>query len=144
MPRSEHVSTGPRRAVLLLAVILGVLAMHHVATSLPAPAAHRSAQSAQSAMQPDPAASATDHAPTPPAGHGEGGGHADDQHMLAACLAVLGGGVALLLVLLLFGVPVATVGLAARVRDIRLRAGRGPPFASRTSTRLATLCLLRV
>ncbi|MFD1811609.1 DUF6153 family protein [Rhodococcus gannanensis] len=141
MPRSEHVSTGPRRAVLLLALALGVLAMHHVATSLPASAAH---SPTQSVMQSNPAAPATDHSATPPADHGDGGDHSGGQHMLASCLAVLAGGVALLLVLLLFGVPAATGGPVARVRDFRMRAGRGPPFAPDTSTRLATLCLLRV
>jgi hypothetical protein len=137
MTRDIQSSTGPRRAVLLLAMILGILAMHHVATAMPV-SSHDSA--------PGIAAAAVVDAVTDPAmpDHEGGGGHGGDQHMFAACLAVVSAGVVLVLVLLLFGTFTGTGIGGDRRRVIPVRSGRGPPFARPTSTRLATLCLLRV
>ncbi|WP_137875326.1 DUF6153 family protein [Rhodococcus sp. Q] len=136
MTRDIQSSTGPRRAVLLLAVILGILAMHHVATAMPV-SSHDSA--------PGIAAAAVVEAVTDPAmpDH-EGGGHGGDQHMFAACLAVVSAGVVLVLALLLFGTFTGTAIGGDRRRVIPVHSGRGPPFARPTSTRLATLCILRV
>lgn len=139
MTRDIQSSTGPRRAVLLLAVILGILAMHHVATAMPV-SSHDST--------PGIAAAAVVEGVTDPAmpDHEGGGGHGGDQHMFAACLAVVSAGVVLVLALLLFGTfPGTGTGTGDdRRRVIPVRSGRGPPFARPTSTRLATLCLLRV
>lgn len=126
-------SAAPRRAVLLLAMILGVLAMHHVATTVTsAPMTHTAVAVAD---QLDPAA--------PPA-HGDSGGHDGGQHMLAACPAVLTAGVALLVVLWLFGTLVGPGAVGGRSHSIGVRHGRGPPFAPPTANRLARLCILRV
>lgn len=133
MPGSLAARSGPPRAVLLLAVILGVLAMHHVATAVPAAAQPHPAAHVEVAL---PAADA----PLPDHDGGHGGG----QHMLAACLAVLTTGAALLLTLLLFGVVTDPGGGPDRRRPAPVRVGRGPPFPRPTSRRLAALCLLRV
>lgn len=130
MARIHPTSSRPRRAVLLLAVILGILAMHHVAATAPA------ALAAPVAVVEHAAAAAGDH--------GDTGGHTGEQHMLAACLAVLTAGVALLLVLILFGVVTDAGAPRDRRRAAAMRFDRGPPFARPTSERLAALCLLRV
>ncbi|MGW0044617.1 DUF6153 family protein [Rhodococcus sp. NPDC003348] len=138
MSRTITTRTGPLRAVLLLAVILGVLAMHHVATA--------AATAAPPAVEH--VAVASDQVPAGPTAdmpdHGDSGGHSGEQHMLAACLAVLTAGVALLLVLMLFGVVTDSGARRDRRRAVPVRFGRGPPFARPTSERLAALCLLRV
>ncbi len=129
MARPVTIRPGPRRAVLLLAVILGILAMHHVATVMPhAPAAH--------------AAVVMDDHPTGPTG--DDSSHDSVQHLLAACLAVLTAGVALLLLLIAIGVVADSGTRRAPARPTTVRFDRGPPFARPTSRRLAELCLLRV
>lgn len=133
MVRPATTRTGPQRAILLLAVVLGILAMHHVATAATIPAAPPSAPHTV-------AAGPTTQMPD----HGDTDGHSGDQHMLAACTAVLTVGVALLLVLMLFGVATETTSHRDRRRDAVVRSGRGPPFAPPTSVRLAALCVLRV
>lgn len=133
MSRPITTRTGPHRAVLLLAVILGVLAMHHLATAMPA-------MPAMSQV-----ATTVDHetVPTPPDDGGTGG-HSGDQHMFGACLAVTTAGVVLLLVLMLIGVSTDSGDGRDRRGDVPVRVGRGPPFAPPTAKRLAALCLLRV
>ncbi|MFF0815463.1 DUF6153 family protein [Rhodococcus sp. NPDC003318] len=132
MSRPITTRTGAHRAVLLLAVILGVLAMHHVATTTTA------------AATPAAAHVTTDHPGAGMPDHDGTGGHSDGQHMLATCLAVLSSGVALLVVLMLFGVITDPGTRPDRRRVVPAGFGRGPPFARPTSTRLAALCLLRV
>ncbi|MFD4291983.1 DUF6153 family protein [Rhodococcus sp. NPDC058532] len=129
MARTSMLGTGPRRAVLLLAVVLGLLAMHHVAASAPAHAAPAAAVEHDGDRSPD---------------RDGGGGHSGGQHMLATCLAVLTAGIALLVALTLFGVVTDPGGGRDRRRIVPARFDRGPPFAAPTSVRLASLCLLRV
>ncbi|MFC7447132.1 hypothetical protein [Rhodococcus daqingensis] len=154
-------------ALLLGALVFGLLAMHHVAAAvqqggqahvpraatstpamdahLPSPAHAAMTRSTSPAIAPDrptshPEASAHAAAPTDqqPADHP--GGH----HMLNACVAVLLSAVLLAMSLIAFGLPSGAGPRIFRGRSAVARTGRGPPFAAPTSNRLATLCLLRV
>ncbi|MFC9786189.1 DUF6153 family protein [Rhodococcus sp. NPDC127528] len=121
---------GLARAVLLVAVVLGILAMHHVAASA-APAA----MSAEHPVAMVADITTGDHTPA---------GHAGDHHMLNACLAILLAGTLLLLTLVLLGLAPDAATRAGVLRRVTAGSGRGPPFARATSNRLALLSILRV
>ncbi|MGW6375829.1 hypothetical protein ACWFRB_07150 [Rhodococcus sp. NPDC055112] len=153
-------------ALLLGALVCGLLAMHHVAAAVQAhgstaavsaPAADTHDAGApvtahgamtgfeSTAMAPDRPASdpgTSAHAAAPadqrPADHT--GGH----HMLNACVAVLLSAVLLAMSVIAFGLPSGAGTRIRRGRSAVTYTGRGPPFAAPTSNRLATLCLLRV
>ncbi|MFI6429942.1 hypothetical protein [Rhodococcus oryzae] len=148
-------------ALLLGALVFGLLAMHHVAAavketrqahgsrvavSAPAMDMHgamvRSASTDMAAdRQPShaetsaPAAAPSDQQPAD---------HTGGHHMLNACVAVLLSAVLLAMSLIAFGLPSGAGTRMRRGRSAVTYTGRGPPFAVPTSNRLATLCLLRV
>jgi hypothetical protein len=166
----DRLRVAPQRAalscaLLLGALVFGLLAMHHVAAAVQAhgsptavsahavdtrdagvpSAAHGAMTGSESnAMAPDRPASLPETsahaAPTDqhPADHG--GSH----HMLNACVAVLLSAVLLAMSLIAFGLPSGAGLRMRRGRSAVTYTGRGPPFAVPTSNRLATLCLLRV
>ncbi|SEL87431.1 DUF6153 family protein [Rhodococcus maanshanensis] len=139
-------------ALLLGALVCGLLAMHHVAAAVQvggqahgSPAAVSVAHEAMTGFEPTSVAQHPDtsaHAAAPadqrPADHT--GGH----HMLNACVAVLLSAVLLAMSLIAFGLPSGAGTRMRRGRSAVTYTGRGPPFAAPISNRLATLCLLRV
>jgi hypothetical protein len=162
----DRLRSAPQRvalscALLLGALVCGLLAMHHVAAAVQNAGQAHGPRAAVSA----PAATAHD-AGTPSAAHAERTGHqpaalessvhaaapADPRpadhtgghHMLNACVAVLLSAVLLAMSLIAFGLPSGAGTRMRRGRSAVTYTGRGPPFAAPTSNRLATLCLLRV
>jgi hypothetical protein len=147
-------------ALLLGALVFGLLAMHHVAAatqdagqahgsaSASAPAMNMHAAMARSAS-PDMAADrlpshAETSAPVAAPADQQPADHTGGHHMLNACVAVLLSAVLLAMSLIAFGLPSGAGLRMRRGRSAVTYTGRGPPFAVPTSNRLATLCLLRV
>ncbi|MFC4605687.1 DUF6153 family protein [Rhodococcus kronopolitis] len=126
-------------AFLLGALVLGLLAMHHVLAATPAAQSIPHAAAPHSASTPTASAHAVDAAQNPdtPAGHG------DSHHVLNPCVAVLAAAPLLALALLSFGVPTNLIRIPRRRTHPTRSSGRGPPFLP-TSARLASLCVLRV
>ncbi|MFE3290353.1 DUF6153 family protein [Rhodococcus sp. NPDC059234] len=137
--RPDARRAGLSRAVLLVAVVLGILTMHHVAASA-APAA----MSAEHAVAMVADSVSGDHTPAGYSGNHTPTGHTGDHHMLQACLAILLAGTLLLLTLVLLGLAPATVSRTGMLRRVTAGSVRGPPFARATSNRLALLSILRV
>jgi hypothetical protein len=119
------------RWVLLCALALGVVAMHHV----PAPAHDMSAMPLSVSISAPSQTTAAEHLPA-------SDGMQRMQDMLHMCLAVLGGLLALGLALFLLG----SVSGAARPRSGGVRSGvpaRAPPWR-RGRDILGSACVLRV
>ncbi|MET4611567.1 hypothetical protein ABIC28_002556 [Rhodococcus sp. PvR044] len=171
----DRVRLAPQRAALSCALLLGalvcgLLAMHHVAAAVKDAGQAHGSRAAVSAAAVD-----TRDAGTPGAAHGAMTGyespvmapdlptpdtemsahvaapadqrpadHTGGHHMLNACVAVLLSAVLLAMSLIAFGLPSGAGTRIRRGRSAVTYTGRGPPFAVPTSNRLATLCLLRV
>lgn len=128
--------------LLLGALVLGLLAMHHVLAAAPAAQSVSHAATTHDTPSQDhgavtgPAPAPVQNSETPP-------GHGDNHHVLNPCLAVLAAALLLALALLLFGMPANLIRVPRRRTRPTRSSGRGPPFLP-TSVRLASLCVLRV
>ena len=113
------------RAALLAVLALGVIGMHSTATFTPAAAA----TSVTAAMDGSPAEEHPVH-----------GGQENSHQLLGACLAVLGGGVLLVVALVPTGVLFRSAPSRSRGTALAVTMpARAPP----TTVRLAVLCVLR-
>lgn len=119
------------RLLLVAALVVGVLAMHATPVLCPGDPAGSTA----------PAAVTHDHAATVPVAEQDRGADCGAHHALAACLAILGGGILMVaLRLLLRQVSLAAAPGRRAVSAVASSDARPPP---RTSLRLAQLCVSR-
>lgn len=129
---------GPVRASItrfaaLCALVLGILAMHHVpATPLGPATGHHGAEHATAA------------GPAAPTGDAPAPDHQRDPAGLHMCLAVLLAATLALAVALLLRTARSQRLRVRRASGPARRAGRAPPFVPSTSVFLSSLCILRV
>ena len=134
---------GPVRASItrfaaLCALVLGILAMHHVPTGSPSALGPAGAATGQHGTEHTTAghASPTGDAPAPDHQH-----HPAGLHM---CLAILLAATLALAVALLLRTARSERLRVRRASGPARRAGRAPPFVPSTSVFLSSLCILRV